>query len=122
MNLNEMVKKQRDFDAKHGWAPDPSNTASVLDFLVRDLIGLFGEMGEFSNVVKKLQRSSPDEATDILDQYRPALREELIDFLIYVVRFASYLDINLEEEYARKLEANDVRFRKFLLHKEATDE
>lgn len=116
MDLNEFVRIQREFDGRHGWTPDPRNPAQVCEFIARDLIGLFGEMGEFANIVKKLQLHSGDsEALQAaLLAHGPGLREELIDFMIYVFRFASHLDADLEIEYRAKLTVNESRFREFL--------
>src|SRR4051794_39964458 len=54
MDLNKMVQQQRDFDAKHGWIPAEHDTEAVFHTLQEDLIGLFGEVGEFANIIKKI--------------------------------------------------------------------
>lgn len=114
MELSELVSTQQQFDREHGWTPVPHDSNEVCNFIARDLIGLFGEMGEFANVVKKLQLEPTQDRAASLERARPQLAEELVDFFIYVVRVAAYLQIDLEREYIDKLSKNDVRFRRFL--------
>ena len=122
MDLNALVSIQRDFDSEHGWVPSSTEGEDILPFLTRDLIGLFGEMGEFANAVKKVQLSDAGEVNAALRLFKPALSEELVDFLIYVIRFAGYLEVDLETEYLNKLEANKQRFQRFLLVGDKSDE
>lgn len=124
MNLNEIVKAQREFDERHGWTPPVVTEKEISQLLTRDLIGLFGEMGEFANAVKKLQLAPSDELCKVFQDHSPELREELVDFMIYVVRIASYLGVDLEEEYEKKRKINERRFIKFLKNEELdnTDE
>ncbi|MER8565937.1 hypothetical protein NKH85_19725 [Mesorhizobium sp. M0924] len=114
MTLNDLVAVQRAFDARHGWTPDQQDVRSVLNFLARDTIGLVGEVGEFANELKKLQLvEGLDEFTPEWSSRLPNLSEEIVDTLIYVIRIASHLEIDLEVEYATKLEKNRARFAKF---------
>jgi len=122
MNLVEIVSAQREFDKKHGWTPHSNDAAEVCTFLARDLIGLFGEMGEFANIVKKLQLEAPSDMRAALAEHAPHLKEELVDFLIYVLRFAAHLELDLERAYLEKLSLNETRFRRFLRSAKTSDE
>lgn len=121
MRLVDIIRMQREFDQKHGWTPNANDPVEICDFLARDLIGLFGEMGEFANVVKKIQLATSTEMGATLDVHAPALKEELVDFFIYVLRFASHLELDLEKGYLEKLSANEVRFRHFLCQPKEND-
>lgn len=114
MELKQLVQMQREFDERHGWTPEASDPEAVASFMVRDLIGMFGEMGEFANAVKKVQLTTGTDLERALNEQAPYLKEELVDFMIYVIRFAAYLDIDLEAEYLRKLSFNEERFQRFL--------
>ncbi len=115
MNLQELIRIQREFDSQHGWTPDRENKNEVLSFLTKDLVGLFGEVGEFANLVKKIELVAHDEHAlgKAFQDLRPSLEEELVDSLIYLLRFASHLNVDLEAGYQRKLEVNRRRFREF---------
>jgi len=115
MELKKLVAIQKEFDERHGWVPPAEDCELLVSFIVRDLVGLFGEVGEFANLVKKVQLCT-GAATEIeLREQLPFLREELIDSFIYLMRFAAYLNIDLEAEYLRKLSLNEKRFQRFLV-------
>jgi len=115
VELTQLVKLQREFDRKHGWAPDVEDPTAITNFLVRDLVGLFGEMGEFANCVKKIQLAHPSGLPEAFAEQVPLLKEELVDFMIYVLRFAAYLELDLEKEYIAKVSVNESRFQRFLV-------
>lgn len=117
MELNKLVEIQKEFDERHGWVPNSNDAKSIIEFAVRDLVGLFGEVGEFANIIKKIQLSHPSELDKALLEHMPNLQAELVDFMIYVVRFASYLEVDLESKYLEKLSFNEERFKKFLADK-----
>lgn len=117
MDLNKMVQHQRDFDAKHGWIPAEHDTEAVFRTLQEDLIGLFGEVGEIANIIKKIAlekaRSDSPSTASLLADKLPSVSEEVVDSLIYLMRIAGHLQINLEEEYLKKLALNEERFRRY---------
>ena len=124
MDLKEIVRIQREFDQRHGWTPEANDPVAITDFVVRDLVGLFGELGEFANAVKKVQLAQTSELNDILALQSPILKEELVDFMIYIFRFAAHLEVDLESEYLKKLSVNEGRFKRFLVEqsdRNATD-
>lgn len=74
----------------------------VLEHLI---VCLVGEMGEFSNLVKKIRRgdfSFTDKQSE--------LNEELIDIFIYLIKISNHLQVDLEKLYLQKLEKNKKRF------------
>lgn len=117
MNLDELVRMQNQFDATHGWNPEPGVPNATFRAIQSDLIGILGEMGEFANIVKKLALETdhdPDADLGKLLQARHSeLSEELIDAFIYLIRLASHLGVNIEQEYLDKLKVNEQRFKRF---------
>lgn len=75
--------------------------------LVHHSLAMAGEVGEFCNLVKKIDRGS-------LDFRAPATRirlaEELTDVLVYVLNLAAILQVDLEKSYQGVREHNDKRF------------
>lgn len=85
------------------WFPD---TAQDLGFLT---IAMFGEVGEFANLIKKGWRGD----FDIKDeQYLRKLSIELTDVFIYLCNIAGVMGIDLEKMYQIKREINSERFGK----------
>lgn len=117
MNLDQLIRLQHQFDAKHGWNPDKEVPSAVLRAIQGDLIGILGEVGEFANIVKKLAlETDHDHDTDLADLLklrRGELREELVDAFIYLMRLASHLDVDIEQGYLDKLKINEQRFKRF---------
>lgn len=115
MELNDIREKQRDFDARHKWLPTDS-PAEILKFLQEDTIGLCGEVGELAGIVKVLaleSRRSPNDLAAELSKRTPEFEDEVVDVFIYLIRIATYLNIDLEQCYLRKLSKNRERFRRY---------
>ena len=70
-----------------------------------NLICIIGEIGEFANEMKKVERGTHSYA----DQY-PKMKEELTDVFIYVAKMAGLLGMDLEREYHVKRARNVERF------------
>ena len=117
MDLKDLVSSQRAFDKRHGWTPAPNDPRAICSYMTKDLVGLLGEIGEFANLVKKLDLIADDEAVlaKAMSDSSDMLEDELIDTLIYVLRLASHLDVDLEAAYNRKRDINEQRFKKFLV-------
>ena len=67
-----------------------------------------GEMGETSNLLKKVLRgdySLEDIYTDI--------KEEIIDMFIYIIKMCYQLNIDIETEYCEKMNKNAERFKSY---------
>ena len=110
MELKEIIKLQKEFDSKHkihfNWAEEISEkNLPHLQFLV---LSLAGEVGEMANCVKKVVRGDEKYTTS-----KERIAEELTDVFIYVLKLAYQMNIDLEENYLRKLEINEERFKSF---------
>ncbi|BBM18945.1 hypothetical protein G15_2616 [Enterococcus avium] len=114
MNIKDFMEIQNAFDEKHGWSnSDSKTTVDTIEQLKNDIVGLVGEVGEFSNIVKKVSRESAKEKTNSFENNIENMNEELVDIFIYLLRIMTTLDIDLEKEYTKKLEFNKRRFKKF---------
>lgn len=81
------------------WFPAMTND---LPFMV---LALCGEAGEVANLVKKIERGSHTR-----QELDAALREEVVDVLIYLLIIADTLDLDLEAGYRIKRAINEKRF------------
>ena len=114
MEINELMHMQVQLDKAHGFPVDFSNRQEKYDQLTKDLVGLFGEVGEFSNIVKKIniKLARPNEYELDVDVAEASLRDELIDGLIYILRIGAILDVDLNKAIVEKIEANKARYAK----------
>lgn len=119
MDLKEIVKIQNKFDIEHGWTPD-DKIDTIIEFINKDIIGIIGELGEFSNQIKKLNLLIDSNKLDKLEELylikKENLSEELVDIFIYLIRISSHIGVNLEKEYFSKLEKNKIRFKEFKIN------
>jgi|LGOV01.1.fsa_nt_gb NTP pyrophosphatase (non-canonical NTP hydrolase) len=117
MDLESIVALQSDFDKKHGWSFNSNNHSELIDWLHKDLVGLFGELGEFANLLKKttIIRDKPDldKSQKLFEELKNNFSEELIDSFIYLIRIATHLGVDLEKEYLKKLEVNRSKYQKY---------
>ncbi len=112
MEIKEILEKQVASDESLGFQVKFSNKEKMYDQLTKDLVGLFGEIGEFSNIVKKItiKLSNPDKYDLKIDVAEDGLREELIDTFIYILRIAAILNVDIEKEVLKKMQVNDNRY------------
>ncbi len=112
MDLNRIVDMQTKMDELHGFPVKFSSAREKFGQLMKDLVGLFGEIGEFSNVVKKIgiKLDRPEKYELNLADAEAQLREELIDCLIYAIRIGAILEIDLEAELLKKMKINEARY------------
>jgi dCTP diphosphatase len=85
--------KERDWEQFH----NPKNLSMALSV----------EAGE---ILEHFQWLTADEAANLSPERREAVAEELADVLIFLVRLADVLQIDLAEAAARKVEKNAVRY------------
>jgi NTP pyrophosphatase (non-canonical NTP hydrolase) len=119
MDLTKMISIQNEFDKKHGWSLKSDELSELLNWLHKDLVGLLGELGEFANHLKKitLVHEKPDieKSAKLLEELKENLSEELIDSLIYIMRIASHLGVDIESEYLKKLNFNKSKYKEYEL-------
>lgn len=116
MKIKELIQIQKEFDDAHGWKTKHNTLEDKVDAISNDTIGIFGEIGEFSNILKKLHLELSSKSGINSDQENNLLahmKEELVDVFIYYIRLAAHLDLDIEEEYLKKLNINKKRFKKY---------
>jgi len=113
LELLALIQQQIERDRRRGFRIDFTTDDERLDQLMRDLVGIFGEVGEFANLLKKvdLARRTPGYNAPSLDEARSALREELADAALYLFRLATVLGGDLEQAILEKIHFNDQRYR-----------
>jgi len=112
VELRELAKIQAQFSREkfpHFWHVEGDRDAVLrLEYFTN---ALAGEVGELANVVKKVVRATVYGGKGLtLQEALPKIEEELTDIFIYVLTMASFLGIDLEQAYFKKLEENRKRF------------
>lgn len=74
------------------------------------IIALVGEVGELAELLQWLPAESAAERARE-EPLKGRIGEELSDVLLYLVRLADVLDINLSEAASAKMDSSEVRFR-----------
>ena len=99
MNLEGAQLRARRFVEERDWVryQTPKNLAQALA----------GEVGELSEVFQWLSEA---ESSQLNPQDRQAVEEELADIVIYVLRLADVLSIDLEQTVEAKLALNETRY------------
>lgn len=99
MDVAAVAAQLRVFAADRDWDQfhNPKNLA----------MALAGEAGELLEVFQWL---TPDQAADLTSEQRTAAAEELADVLIYLIRLADKLGIDLDTAVSSKIEANALRY------------
>ena len=75
--------------------------------LVHQALALAGEVGEFCNIVKKIERGD----YELTQEHRLALLLEVADVFIYTCNLATILNADLGKTYSLKRETNVGRFQ-----------
>lgn len=114
MSIKKLIEVQRIFDEAHDWLVDKNNSKELLDSAQKNALGVVAELGEFINILKKIEREKPNEYAYFIEQEKEHLDEELIDTLIYLLRLFNELDVDVEATFLKKQKANDARFKNFL--------
>lgn len=90
-------------DDSERWFGDTGTTRSAAYMA----LAMAGEVGEFCNVVKKVERGS----LDIRDpRTRIMLASELTDVFVYMLNLAGLLGVDLEKSFAGVRAHNEQRF------------
>lgn len=113
MQLSELIKIQIDADERRGFPVKFDTDAERHDQLMRDLVGLVSEVGEFADHLKKvgLAVSTPGYQGPTLANALPQLRSELADVSIYLFRLVAILEGDLESEIVKKMNINNERYQ-----------
>lgn len=99
MNIEELRAALRDFAAEREW--DAFHTPKNL------AMALAGEVGE---LVAEFQWLTPEESASLEPDRRKAVASEMADVLIYLVRLADVLGVDLLDAASSKLESNRRRY------------
>ncbi|ESX16691.1 hypothetical protein X766_21770 [Mesorhizobium sp. LSJC255A00] len=112
VSLASLMRRQIDADRAHGFPVDVSDDEARRGQLFKDLAGLVGEVGEFANLLKKvdLAITQPGYEGPSLAAAENELRMELADAQIYVLRLAHLLRVDLGKAVSEKIQINDQRY------------
>lgn len=112
MELKDLMGLCKELDEKHGFPVRFDNQLEKYNQVTKDLVGLLGEIGEFANIVKKINIKIEKNESYKLDtrQAENNLKEELADSLIYIIRIANILEIDLATEALAKIEKNKIKY------------
>ena len=72
------------------------------------VVCMLGELGEFSNIVKKIHRGD----LNFFEQ-KNNLEEELTDVFVYLIKICNQMNIDLEKTYLKKMKKNKKKFVRF---------
>lgn len=113
MEFSQIIQRQIDADKRRGFLVEFASDTELHDQLVRDAIGLVGEVGEFANMLKKvdLARRVKAYVGPSLSDASANLREELADAVIYIMRLTTILGGDLQQDVLAKMDQNDKRYR-----------
>jgi NTP pyrophosphatase (non-canonical NTP hydrolase) len=112
-DIKDITEFQREFDRKHNWIDEYEKMDDkFLQRLQYATIAMAGEVGEFSNELKKILREK--HATESIDEKHIShMKEELVDVFIYLVILSLILKVDITKEYFEKMDKNNERFKKF---------
>ena len=101
LDIAEVQRSLRDFARAREWEQfhTPKNLAMALS----------GEAGELCEIFQWL---TPDESWQVMEDERAAqaVRDELADVLVYVLRIADVLSVDLGEAVWAKLRQNEAKY------------
>ncbi|EGR4187578.1 dUTP diphosphatase [Vibrio cholerae] len=112
LTLKEICRKQKNFDkqisinGKSFYTQINEENIQELEHLI---VCLVGELGEFSNLTKKIVRGDK-----FLNEEKSNLDEELVDTFIYLIKIANQFDVDLEKGFLEKLAKNKNRFGQYI--------
>ncbi len=98
-SLEELTSKLREFSARRDWEQfhSPKNLAMAL-------------IVEAAELVEQFQWLSQEDSLNLSAEQKNAVRDELADVLIYLVRLADRLDVDLLAAAADKMARNARRY------------
>jgi len=115
-HIEDIVKFQLDFDKNHGWIDElNAGDDKFFDRLQYATIALAGEVGEFSNFLKKILRERSLNA-GVNEVHLTSMKEELIDVFIYLIILSILLKVDIPKAYYEKMAFNQKKYIKFEKH------
>ena len=101
MNIEEIQARLADFAKERDWEQfhSPKNLS----------MALAGEVGELLEIFQWLTEEQSKKSSLTEDQLAAAT-EELADILIYALRLADRLEINLDDAISKKIDKNTLRY------------
>ena len=112
--MKKIIDFQKNFDKEHGWDWNNLSGNEKIEKLKYAIIALTGEMGEIADPVKKYLRKYEGKYNKKgFENLKQEITEELVDVMIYLIKFADLLDIDLEESYFDKMKTNKKKFKDF---------
>jgi len=100
MNLHQIQQQLSTFAAERDWEQyhTPKNLAMALSVEASELVEIF-------------QWLTPEQSAAIMESgEKEHVEEELADILIYLIRLADKLDVDLEQAVAEKIVKNGVKY------------
>ncbi len=99
MNITSIQKQLSEFAAERDWEQfhTPKNLAMALSVEVSELVEIF-------------QWLTPELSTSIMESdEKEHVEEELADIMIYLIRLADMLEVDLEQAVASKIVKNGIK-------------
>jgi NTP pyrophosphatase (non-canonical NTP hydrolase) len=105
LEFERFFQMQRGFDRKVGWNTYEKcrTPEDALKFMEHFVLVTVEELGEISRMRKQYYRDKKDL---IIDE----LKQELMDIFVYFMQACMALDLDLKQEYLKKLRSNEKRF------------
>ena len=99
MDITKIQNQLRDFASERDWEQfhNPKNLAMALSVEASELVEIF-------------QWLTPDESKSPDQKQLDPIRSEVADIAMYLIRFCSVLDIDLEEAIKRKIIHNKDKY------------
>ena len=99
MDITKIQNQLRDFASERDWEQfhTPKNLAMALSVEASELVEIF-------------QWLTPDESKSPDQKKLDSIRSEVADIAMYLIRFCSVLDIDLEEAIKRKIVQNEDKY------------
>ena len=99
MNIDKIKQKLKKFSDERNWDEyhNPKNLSMALSVEASELVEIF-------------QWLTIEESKSLDDKQIQATKEELADILIYLIRIADKLDINLEKAVEKKIKLNAKKY------------
>ncbi|WP_152362173.1 nucleotide pyrophosphohydrolase [Microlunatus speluncae] len=101
MSLPALQDQLSDFAVRRDWGPFHTPRNLVL--------ALTGEVGELAAEFQWLTEAETERVMDDPDKAR-SVRHEMADVLIYLLRLATILEVDLEAALKEKMAINETRF------------